>query len=103
MNFSGWLIIGVSLASLYLLGLVIYRVFLNVKALKVEIDKAQQLISESQRFDELPIAPATPSSQAQLDDLLVKRRSFLSNREKKAQDEQRRLVQRIRDIEIDKR
>lgn len=103
MNFTGWLILGVSLTSLYVLGLMIYRVSLSARALKLDFERARQLVAESQTFDELTISPATPSSRDQLDGLLVKRRSFLSNREKKAQDEQRRLVERIRDIEIDKR
>jgi hypothetical protein len=103
MNFTSWLILGVSLTSLYVLGLVIYRLSLSARALKLDIEKARQLVAEAQTFDELTISPATPSSHDQLDGLLVKRRSFLSNREKKAQEEQRRLVERIRDIEIDKR
>ena len=103
MNWTAWLILGVSLLSLYLLGLVLYRLGLNAKALKGEIDKAQGLISEAQQFEELEITPATPAQQEDLGKLMMKRRKFVSEREKKAEDRQRRLVQRIRDIEIDKR
>lgn len=103
MNWTVWLIVGVSLLALYLLGLVLYRLWLNSKALMAEIEKAQGLITEAQQFEELEITPATPAQQKDLGKLMMKRRRFVSEREKKAEDRQRRLVQRIRDIEIDKR
>lgn len=103
MNWTGWLILAVSLVSLYLLGLVLYRLYLNAKVLKVEIEKSQLLIAKAQEFEELQVLPAKPSSQDQLAKLHVKRRNFVRSREKKAEDRQRRLIERVRDIEIDKR
>lgn len=103
MSWVGWVIVLVTLISLYLLGLVIYRLVLNAKALKAEIDQAQRLIAAAQDFEELAIEPATASTQQQLGKLLANRRSFVRAREKKAEDEQRRLVERVRDIETDKR
>ena len=103
MNWTGWLILAVTLVSLYLLGLVLYRLYLNARTLKLEVEKSQLLIAQAQEFEELEITPAKPSSQDQLATLQVKRRKFVRSREKKAEDRQRRLIERVRDIEIDKR
>ncbi len=103
MNWTGWLILAVTLVALYLLGLVLYRLYMNAVALKAEIEKSQLLIAQAQQFEKLEIAPAKPSSQQQLAKLMMKRRKLVRSREKKAEDRQRRLVQRVRDIEIDKR
>jgi hypothetical protein len=103
MNWTGWVLLGVTLLSLYLLGLVSYRLFLNAKALKSHVDTAKSLVAEAQRFDELPISAASPSSADDLGPLLVERRALLRAKEERASQRQRRLVQRIRDIEIDKR
>jgi hypothetical protein len=103
MNWTGWVLLGVTLASLYLLGLAGYRLFLNGKALKQHIDKAQSLIAEAQDYEELAVLPATPSSSEDLSNLLGKRRAYLRAKEERASQRQRRLVQRISDIEIDKR
>lgn len=103
MNWTGWLILAVTLVALYLLGLVLYRLYMNAVALKAEIEKSQLLIAQAQQFEKLEIAPAKPSSQHQLAKLMMKRRKLVRSREKKAEDRQRRLVQRVRDIEIDKR
>jgi hypothetical protein len=103
MGWTAWLIAAVSLASLYGFGMVLYRLYLNAMALKREVDLAKSLIAQAQTFDELPIAAAKPSSSNDLSKLLVNRRAFVRKREKKAEERQHRLVQRIRDIEIDKR
>ena len=103
MNWTGWLILAVALVSLYFLGLVLYRLYLSARALKLEVEKSQLLIAQAQEFEALEIIPAKPSSQDQLATLRVKRRKFVRSREKKAEDRQRRLIERVRDIEIDKR
>jgi biopolymer transport protein ExbB/TolQ len=103
MGWTVWLLLGVSLISLYVLALMIYRVFLSAKGLKAQIELSQSLISSAQEFEELLVTPATPSKREELGTLQLNRRRFVRAREKRAQDNQRRLVERIRDIEIDKR
>jgi hypothetical protein len=103
MNWTGWVLLGVTLLSLYLLGLTGYRLFLNAKALKQHIDKAKGLVVEAQNFEELEVSAAKPSSSEDLDELLVERRALLRAKEDRASARQRRLVQRISEIEIDKR
>lgn len=103
MGWTLWLVLGVTLISLYLLGLASYRVYLNAMSLKGQVAKAQNLVEQAQQFEELELVPAEPSSSDDLTNLVGQRRSFLRVREQKAMDRQRRLVQRVRDIEMDKR
>jgi hypothetical protein len=103
MNWTGWVLLGVSLLSLYLLGLVGYRLFLSGKALKQRIDKSQSLLAEVQNFEELEVPSASPSSGKDIGKLLSERRAILRAKEERVRQRQRRLVQRISDIEIDKR
>ena len=103
MGWTMWLVLGVALVSLYVLGLASYRVFLNARDLKNEMARAQDLIEQAQQFQEIEIVPAEPSSTDDLVKLVGLRRAFLRAREQKAIDRQRRLVQRVRDIEMDKR
>ena len=80
-----------------------YRLFLSTKGLKQEIDQAKSLVDQAKAFDELAVTSASPSSAEDLSKLLVRRRAFVRQRQKKAEERQHRLVERIRDIEIDKR
>lgn len=103
MGWTSWLVVAVSLLSLYALGMVLYRLYLNGIALKREVEQAKSLVSAAKSFDELAIEPANPSSVDDLQKLLVNRRAFVRQREKKAEERQHRLVKRIRDIDTDKR
>jgi biopolymer transport protein ExbB/TolQ len=103
MGWTLWLVLGVSLVSLYVLALIAYRVFLSGKALQMQIRESGSLIAQAQDFEELELTPATPSAQEDLSRLMMARRAFLRAKEQRAKDNQRRLVARIRDIEIDKR
>lgn len=103
MGFSGWLLLAVTLLALYLLGLVGYRLLLNIKALKRELDRAQSLADQVRQFEELAIEPAKPSGEADLSKALLNRRAFERQRAQRHEARQRRLVQRISEIEIDKR
>lgn len=103
MDWTFWLLLAASLAGLYALGLVGYRLFLSGKGLKQQIDQARSLVDQAKAFDELEVTSASPSSAQDLSKLLVRRRAFVRQRRKKAEERQHRLVERIRDIEIDKR
>ena len=103
MAWTSWVLIAASLLGLYALGLVLYRLYLNGMGLKREVDQARSLVAQAQAFEELEVTPAAPSKSQDLSKLLVRRRAFVRQREKKAEERQHRLVERIRDIEIDKR
>ena len=103
MDWTFWLLLAACLAGLYALGLVGYRLFLSVRGLKQQIDQAKDLVDQAKAFDELEVESASPSSAQDLSKLLVNRRAFVRQRQKKAEERQHRLVERIRDIEIDKR
>ena len=47
MGWTGWLLIGTAILSLYLLGLVGYRLFLNVKSLKAELSRSEALAEQN--------------------------------------------------------
>ncbi len=103
MGWTSWLVVAVSLLSLYALGLVVYRLYLNGIALKREVEQAKSHVAAAKSYDELAIEPASPSSIDDLQKLLANRRAFVRQREKKAEERQHRLVKRIRDIDTDKR
>ena len=103
MGWTAWLILGVTLLSLYFLFLVLYRLFLNAKGLQSQIAKTQELVAEAKAFKELEIEPAIAHNMDDIAKVLGERRAIGRKREKRAEARQRRLVQRIRDIEIDKR
>jgi hypothetical protein len=103
MDWTGWLFLAVSLAGLYALGLVLYRLFLSVKSLAREISQTKNLVAELMSYEPLEYTPAKPSSRKDLAEVLMARRNFEKSREAKAEARQRRLVQRISRIEIDKR
>ena len=103
MGWTGWLLIGTAILSLYLLGLVCYRLYLNVKSLKAELSRSEALAVQLQQFEAIEIEPAKPHDQTDLAKVLLNRRSFERDRAQKREARQRRLVQRISEIEIDKR
>lgn len=103
MDWTGWLLLGTALLSLYLLGLVGYRLYLNIKGLKAELARSQSLVEQLQQLEALEIVPATPHGQNDLAKALLNRRGFERDRAQKREARQRRLVQRISEIEIDKR
>lgn len=103
MGWTGWFFLAVSLAGLYGLGLVLYRLFLSVKSLAREISQTKALVSDLMSYEPLEYTPAKPSGREDLAEVLMARRNFEKSREAKAEARQRRLVQRISQIEIDKR
>lgn len=103
MGWTIWLVLGVATLGLYLLGLVGYRGYLNAKSLLGEIHRAKSLISEAQAFEPLPIQPAKPAGEKDLAKVLRDRRTLERKKREAKAARAHRLVQRIREIEIDKR
>lgn len=103
MGWTMWLLLGVSLAGLYVLGLIGYRIYLNVSGLKTEVLKAQSLVAEAQNFEPLEITRAKANDSDDLAQVLLNRRRIQREKQERREARQHRLVQRISEIEIDKR
>lgn len=91
------------LGGLYALGLSAYRIFLAVKAVRKELERARGFIADIAGAQTANPEPATPTTQDDLIRVVGDRQALKRARARKAEDRQRRLVQRIREIEIDKR
>lgn len=103
MAWTGWLVIGTILVCLYVLATVIYRLALSVRALIAEVKKTQGLINELKNISPIAVRPAIATTGDDLAKVLIERRAIERKREHRARERQRRLVQRISDIEMDKR
>lgn len=103
MDWLFWVWVLVVIASIYFLGLVFYKLFLSGKALQTEILKAQAQVESNLSGLAGEIVPAKAASEVELVELVKARRQLLQRIEARKQKRQRRLVARIRDIEIDKR
>ncbi len=91
------------LGGLYALGLSAYRILLAVKAVKKELERAKGFISDIAGTQTEDPEPASPTTRDDLIRVIGERQALKRARARKAEDRQRRLVQRIREIEIDKR
>ena len=91
------------LGGLYALGLSGYRIFLAIRALKVQLARAKGLITDIAAAEHNDPTPAVPTNRSDLVRVITERQALKRARARKAEARQRRLVQRIRDIEIDKR
>ena len=91
------------LGGLYALGLSGYRIFLAIRALKVQLDRAKGLITDITSAEPNDPTPAAPTNRSDLVRVIKERQALKRARARKAEVRQRRLVQRIREIEIDKR
>lgn len=91
------------LGGLYALGLSGYRIFLAIRALKVQLDRAKGLITDIASAEHNDPTAAVPTNRSDLVRVITERQALKRARARKAEARQRRLVQRIREIEIDKR
>ena len=93
----------VAMASVYALGLVGYRLLLSAKRLNIELTKSKKLIEDLNSFEITIPSKAEASTGDDLLSLLDQRRRIGRAKEQRVKARRRRLVQRINDIEIDKR
>ena len=91
------------LGGLYALGLSGYRILLAIRSLKSQLNRAKGLISDIATAEHNDPTPATPTNQGDLVRVITERQALKRARARKAAARQRRLMQRIREIEIDKR
>ncbi|MFM1778930.1 MAG: hypothetical protein RIS51_75 [Actinomycetota bacterium] len=103
MTWLTWVWIGVIVASLSFFGYVIYSLLLSGKALKTQIEVAQKQVDQALGNIESEITPAQPHTEADLVQLVQARRQLHKAKAERKEKRQRRLVARLRDIEIDKR
>ena len=99
----GLMLLFVALASLYALGLLGYRLLLSARRLSTEMIKSKALIEELNNFEVTIPAKAQVTSGSDLVSLLGERRRIGQAKEQRGKSRRRRLLQRIKDIEIDKR
>jgi len=91
------------LGGLYALGLSGYRIFIAIRALKAQLARAKGLITSIAAAEHHDPTPAVPTNRSDLVRVITERQALKRARAREAEARQRRLVQRIRDIEIDKR
>jgi hypothetical protein len=102
-NWTGWLLLAISLIGLYAIGLIGYRIMLATKKLRTEVARAEGLIDELQNVEYQTVELAKPTSGDDFEQALVNREQLKLSRAKKAEERKRRLIERISSIEVDKR
>ncbi len=103
MEFIGWIVLLVVLSGLYILGLIVYRLSQDAKKLLTEAAKLRELLATLQNAAEVEIAPATPSPRSSYVQLVTERAWLKRKRLLASRARERRLMQRIRSIDLDKR
>lgn len=99
MEFLTWLLVGI---GVYVLLASIYRLSISVKSLSGQTAKMQAVLSEFQ-IDDSPLKKASPTTEQELPKLLRDQRRRRAAKEQARLERQRRLIDRISSIEIDKR
>lgn len=103
MSWLAWVWVAVVLVSLLFLAYVLYSLILAGKALKKELEAAEQQVTQVLTNIETEITPASAHTESDLVQLVQARRSLLKAKAERREKRQRRLVARLRNIEIDKR
>ncbi|MEL0316581.1 MAG: hypothetical protein VW991_01870 [Aquiluna sp.] len=89
--------------ALYATGLAGYRLLLSTKNLRAEVSRSESLVKQLRDYPRQEVIPAHPHGTDDLVTTIAHRRAVIRARRRRAEERQRRLVQRIRDIEVDKR
>jgi len=103
MSGFGWMFLTVGLVSIYALGLLGYRLVLSIRKLNAGIAKSRELIEDLSSFEIAAPEKTSPNTGADLLSLLGQRRRIRLAKEQRTKSRRRRLVQHIKDIDIDKR
>jgi len=99
----GWMLLTVSLTAIYTLALVSYRLILSAKKLNTEIAKSKEFIEDLTGFEKTMPNKAEANTSADLLSLLGQRRRIGLAKEQRIKSRRRRLINRIKDIDIEKR
>ena len=98
-----WLLLLSFLAGVYVLFLAGYRLFQSGKNLSQVALKTSELLTELASYEKVEPKPAEAVGSADLQRTLQARRKLVRQRARRREDRQRRLVNRIREIDVDKR
>ncbi len=98
-----WLILLTFLFGLYLLFLAGYRLLQSGKNFAQAARRTNELLAELNSYERVEPQPARAVSSADFQQTLVARRRLVRQRVRRQEDRQRRLVARIREIDVDKR
>lgn len=98
-----WLILLTFLFGLYLLFLTGYRLLQSGKKFAQAARKTSELVEELSRYELVEPQPARAVTSADYQQTLEARRRLVRQRTRRQEDRQRRLVARIREIDVDKR
>lgn len=103
MSWVFWLNLAVSLAGIYAIGLIIYRLSLSLKSIKIDSEKLKIAIDSLKNIETTEIESAETSSVEDLPLLISKRRKILKAKEQRAKARGRRLIEHLGSIKIEKR
>jgi hypothetical protein len=99
----GWLPLIALLIGLYFFFLMAYRLWVAGKALFSAAGRTASLMAELQRYDRSVPEGKQAVTSSELDRVILERKKLVNRRRKEQAERQRRLVNRVREIEIDKR
>ena len=103
MNWVVWLNLAVVLAGIYAIGLMLYRLSLSMTSIKTESDKLKLAIDSLKNLETADVGSATTSSVEDLPSLISKRRNILKAKEQRTKARERRLIEHLGSIKIEKR
>ena len=98
-----WLILLTFLFGLYLLFLTSYRLLQSGKKFAEAARKTNELFLELNSYELVEPQPARAVTSADYQQTVEARRRLVRQRTRRQEDRQRRLVARIREIDVDKR
>ena len=98
-----WLLLLSFFSGIYLLFLTGYRLFQSGKKLSEATSRTGGLLTELANYERVEPLAAKAAGPADLDQNLEARRKLVRQRVRRREERQRRLVNRIREIDVDKR
>lgn len=103
MSWVFWLNLAFTLAGIYAIGLIFYRLSLSLRSIKIDSDKLKLAIESLKDIETPDIKSAQTSSVEDLPSLISKRANILKAKEQRAKARERRLIEHLGSIKIEKR
>jgi uncharacterized membrane-anchored protein YhcB (DUF1043 family) len=98
-----WLLLVSFLAGIYFFFLAGFQLFQSGKKFSQAAKRTGELLTDLADYQKVDPEPAKAVSSADLQQTLQARRRLVKQRIRRREDRQRRLVNRIREIDLDKR
>jgi hypothetical protein len=89
--------------GLYFFGLASYRLFLSGKSLGVALKRSGELLAELNSYERIEPESAKAATGEDFSQVVAARRALVRAKIRRREDERRRLINRIREIDVDKR